>query len=204
MDDTIIVKLTDVTIQKLKSIGGISESLDNIINRLIKTNEEVNQYIQTYVKNANGKCIFETIFGTSIIANHHFDIQDKCTKCGIQGPLEIKQDEIEETISTLVTNVLGNALQNIDSECHGCSGKGWIENSKGDLKICPVCEGEGKLNKEKDCTEKDKERDNLPWYPWYPCYPCPDRTSDPYWPTYPIVTYCNVKTDDCTNCNNPK
>ena len=83
-------------------------------------------------------------------------------------------------------------------ECHGCSGKGWIENSKGDLKICPVCEGEGKLN---------KERDNLPWYPWYPrypWYPWPSRTDDPYWPTYPIVTYYNVKTDDCTNCNNQK
>ena len=89
-------------------------------------------------------------------------------------------------------------------ECHGCSGKGWIENTKGELKICPICEGEGKLNKEKDCTEKDKERDNLPWYPWYPCYPCPDRTNDPYWPIYPIVTYCNVKTDSCTSCNNPK
>ena len=89
-------------------------------------------------------------------------------------------------------------------KCHGCSGKGWIENSKGDLKICPVCEGEGQLNKEKDCAKKDKERDNLPWYPWYPCYPWPSRTDDPYWPTYPIVTYCNVKTDDCTNCSNQK
>lgn len=204
MDDTIIVKLTDVTIQKLKSIGGISESLDNIINRLIETNEEVNQYIQTYVENANGKCIYKSILGHTVIANHHFDMHGKCAKCGIQGPLKIKQDEIEEAISTLVTNVLGSALQNIDSECHGCFGKGWIENSKGNLKICPICEGEGKLNKEKDTTKKDKERNNLPWYPWYPCYPCPDRTNDPYWPTYPIVTYCNVKTDSCTSCNNPK
>ena len=100
---------------------------------------------------------------------------------------------IDESISNLMYYVLNNSLQNIDSGCHGCSGKGWIENSKGDLKICPVCEGEGKLNKEKDCAKKGKERDNSPWYPWYP-----------YWPTYPIVTYYSVKTDDCTNCNNQK
>lgn len=98
MDDTIAVELTDVTIQKLKSIGGISESLDNIINRLIKTNEEINQYIQTYIEKANGECIFETIFGTTVIANHHFDMQGKCIKCGIQGPLEIKQDEDKTVI----------------------------------------------------------------------------------------------------------
>ena len=88
-------------------------------------------------------------------------------------------------------------------ECHGCSGKGWIENTKGEIKLCPVCEGKGKLNKEKDCVEREK-RDNLPWYPWCPCYPWPSRIDDPYWPTYPIVTNYNVKTDDCTNCCNQK
>ena len=118
-------------------------------------------------------------------------------------------DSTYEPITTDGNNVTGirvHYISVLDSciECHGCFGKGWIENSKGDLKICPVCEGKGKLNKEKDCVEKDKEKDNLLWYPWYPCYPCPSRTDDPYWPTYPIVTYCETKTDSCTNCNNPK
>ena len=101
-----------------------------------------------------------------------------------------------------VTGVKMNYISVLDSciECHGCSGKGWVENSKGDLKICPICEGEGKLNKEKDCVEK-KKKDNLPWYPWYPCYPYPSKPDDPCWPTYPIITYCNVKTDSDTNCS---
>ena len=28
-------------------------------------------------------------------------------------------------------------------ECHGCSGLGWVETSRGDVKVCPVCEGSG-------------------------------------------------------------
>ena len=114
---------------------------------------------------------------------------------------------IDESILNFVNNIYEQSIAdgkyntlNIDSECHGCSGKGWIENSKGDLKICPICEGEGKLNKEKDCVEKEK-RDNLPCYPWYPY---PSRIDSPYWSIYPIVTYYNVKTDDCTNCCNQK
>ena len=93
MYNSSLMKLTDVTIRKLKSIGGTSESFNSIINSLIKTNEEVNQYIRTYVKNANGKCINEIILGRGVIANHHFDIHNKCVKCGIQGPITIKQDE---------------------------------------------------------------------------------------------------------------
>ena len=68
-------------------------------------------------------------------------------------------------------------------ECHGCSGKGSIENSKGDIKKCPVCEGAGKLNKVKPC-EEIKTNPKYPWYPWpVPC--------DPY-PTYPPVTFCEI------------
>ena len=84
------MKLTDATIQKLKSISGLNESFNSVINRLIKTNEEVNQYILTYVENANGKCINEVILGIPVIANHCFDIGGKCKQCGIQGPISIK------------------------------------------------------------------------------------------------------------------
>lgn len=78
-------------------------------------------------------------------------------------------------------------------ECHGCFGKGWIENSKGELKTCPICEGKGKLKKEKEYVEKEKEKNNLPWHwPWYP-YPC-----DSY-PTYPIITYCEIQITSDTN-----
>ena len=29
------------------------------------------------------------------------------------------------------------------NSCRACQGKGYIENSRGDLKICPVCNGTG-------------------------------------------------------------
>lgn len=32
------------------------------------------------------------------------------------------------------------------SKCHGCDGKGWVENSIGDVKRCPVCYGKGVLD----------------------------------------------------------
>ena len=80
-------------------------------------------------------------------------------------------------------------------ECHGCSRKGWIENSKGDIKKCPVCDGKGKL---------DKEKNSLPYYPRYPWYPWPSRTDVPYLSTDFIVTCYNTKTDNCTNCCNQK
>ena len=125
------------------------------------------------------------------------------------GTTDSTNDPITNTIDdkfAATTNIsLGTihfeTISNGYVKCHGCSGKGWVENSKGDLKICPICEGEGKLNKEKDCVEKNKERNNLPWYPWYPCYPCPSKTNDPCWTTYPIITYCNVETDSDTNCS---
>ena len=128
---------------------------------------------------------------------------------GENGTTDGTYDQLKSLITSGdvdLTGVIMHYTSEADNciECHGCSGKGWVENSKGDLKICPICEGKGKLNKEKDCVEKDKERNSSLWYPWYPCYPCPDRTNDPFWPTYPIVTYCNVKTDGCTNCSSPK
>ena len=93
------MKLTDVAIRKLKSIGGTSESFNDVINRLIKEHEEIDKYIQSYVEKANGKCINEIILGRSVIANHCFDTQGKCNQCGIQGPVLIKQDDYITQIS---------------------------------------------------------------------------------------------------------
>ena len=86
-------------------------------------------------------------------------------------------------------------------ECHGCSGKGWIENSKGDIKKCPVCDGIGKLKQKVKLYEKAIE---YPLWLQYPYYPWPNRTDDPCFPTYPTVTYCNIKTDSGTDCSKPK
>lgn len=33
-----------------------------------------------------------------------------------------------------------------NTECHGCGGKGWVENSMGDVKRCPVCHGKGEID----------------------------------------------------------
>ena len=105
-----------------------------------------------------------------------------------------KNNTIDSTGDQITSIHLGTILSDY-IECHGCLGKGWIENSKGDLKICPICEGKGKLDKEKGCDEMGTWH---PYYPRYPCHPWPSRIDDPCWPTYPIVTYCNVKTKSDT------
>ena len=48
-------------------------------------------------------------------------------------------------------------------ECHGCSGLGWVETSRGEVKVCPVCEGSGVTGA-------------APFDPYYPA---------PYVPYYP-------------------
>jgi len=65
-------------------------------------------------------------------------------------------------------------------KCHGCCGKGWIENSRGDLKLCPVCNGSG-------ITKTDET--HIKWYPCNPYYPF-----NPYQEQYPLVTYCDATT----------
>jgi len=64
-------------------------------------------------------------------------------------------------------------------ECHGCCGNGWIENSLGEIKICPICNGHGVINKEKVCEHKIV----------CPCPSCPDLTSAPSYP-FSAITYC--------------
>lgn len=31
--------------------------------------------------------------------------------------------------------------------CRGCGGEGWVENSRGDVRTCPVCYGSGRIRK---------------------------------------------------------
>ena len=57
--------------------------------------------------------------------------------------------------------------------CHGCGGKGWIENSRGDIKLCPVCRGTGVAPQEPD-------RPILP----PPPSPWPEPIWPPAWPYY--------------------
>lgn len=86
------IKITQDTYDKLKLVGYLDESLDNIIDRLISEHEEIKKYIQLYIEKANGKCINEKILGTNVIANHHFDSDNICKKCGIQAPKIMEQD----------------------------------------------------------------------------------------------------------------
>ena len=69
----------------------MDESFDDVVNRLIQDSEEVDKYIQRYIGGAKGKCICKVIFGHPVIANHKFDINNKCTKCGIQGPIKVNR-----------------------------------------------------------------------------------------------------------------
>ena len=83
------IQLKKTTHEMLNSLGYMGESFDDVVNRLAKDHEEVNKYIKRYISGSNGKCICKVIFGHPIIANHKFDIKNKCTKCGIKGPIKV-------------------------------------------------------------------------------------------------------------------
>lgn len=83
-------KLKSDTYDKLVALNRLSSNID--FDKYLD-HETINTYIDSYVKNANGKCINKVILGHNVIANHHFDSHSKCTKCGIQGTLTVKQDE---------------------------------------------------------------------------------------------------------------
>lgn len=92
-----VVHLTNITTIQLKktthemliSLGYMGESFDDVVNRLAKDHKEVDKYINRYISGSKGKCISKVILGHPIIANHKFDINNKCTKCGIQGPIKV-------------------------------------------------------------------------------------------------------------------
>jgi len=95
MRDITSIELQRTTHKRLKSIGGMCDSFDEIIKRLIKDHEAVDKYIQDYIDSADGKCINEIILGRRVIANHYFCIEDdKCKKCQLQGPVTIRHDDI--------------------------------------------------------------------------------------------------------------
>lgn len=95
MRDITSIELQKTTHKRLKLIGGMSESFDNVINRLIKDHDEIDKFIKDYIDSVDGKCIYEVIFGRRVIANHHFYVEDgKCKKCRLQGPITLKNDDI--------------------------------------------------------------------------------------------------------------
>jgi len=89
------IELQKITHGRLKVIGGMCESFNDVINRLIKDHDELEKYIQEYIERADGKCINEIILGRRVIANHHFCTEDgKCNKCQLHGPVTIRQGDI--------------------------------------------------------------------------------------------------------------
>lgn len=83
------IQLKKTTHEMLISLGYKGESFDDVVNRLAKDHEEVDKYINRYISGSKGKCICKVFFGRPVIANHKFDINNKCTKCGIQGPIKV-------------------------------------------------------------------------------------------------------------------
>jgi len=82
----------------------------------------------------------------------------------------MSSDKKEDTVAFYLSDCI---------ECHGCSGKGWVENSKGDIKKCPICDGTGKLKRKvKPCG---KATEYPPWY-----VPCD--------PIYPLKVWCTATT----------
>ena len=95
MRDITSIELQKTTHRTLKSIGGMGDSFDEVINLLIKDYNEVNKFIKDYIEKADGKCINDVILGRKVIANHFFCIEDgKCKKCRLQGPVTLRQNDI--------------------------------------------------------------------------------------------------------------
>lgn len=95
------IELKKTTHTRLKSIGGMTESFDDVVNRLCDEHDEINKHIDNYVDKTDVTCIDEVILGRRVIANHHFCSEDgKCNKCGLQKPKKlnaiIKQGENKE------------------------------------------------------------------------------------------------------------
>ena len=91
MRDVITIEIKKSTHSMLRLIGTMNHSFDDVVNQLIKDHDEINKYIKKYIDGANGKCINKVILGRAIIANHKFDCDNKCIKCGIQGPITVNQ-----------------------------------------------------------------------------------------------------------------
>lgn len=85
------IQLKKTTHNKLSSLSYMDESFDDVVNRLINDHKEVNKYIKRYISGSKGKCICKVVFGRSIITHHKFDCNNKCTKCGIQGPIKVNR-----------------------------------------------------------------------------------------------------------------
>ena len=81
------IELKKITRDKLREIGTMHHSFDDVINQLIQDNDEVNKYIENYIKGAKGKCICKVVLGRAIVANHHFNCDNKCIKCDIERPI---------------------------------------------------------------------------------------------------------------------
>ena len=121
----------------------------------------------------------------------------------------IAMDEVFTTAIKLIGEIEINSVENIKYEecgCHGCCGDGWVENSLGEIKICPICEGNGVIKKEKVYKHNDNRLVYLqyPQYPWYPCVPIcprPGGTGVDYPPYYPTITY-SITTSDNTTISN--
>ena len=60
----------------------VHECLNDLVNRLLDEHDEVEEYVQKYVDDAKGRCVFETVLGREVIANHKF-VGDSCTRCGL-------------------------------------------------------------------------------------------------------------------------
>lgn len=83
------IQLKKTTHEMLISLGYMGESFDDVVNRLAEDHGEVDKYIKRYISGSKGKCICKVVLGRPIIANHKFDSNNKCTKCGIQGPIKV-------------------------------------------------------------------------------------------------------------------
>lgn len=96
------INLEEKTWERLCNLKSFPGTLDDVINGLINDHYEINKYVQEYIDKAEGKCLYEPLLGRTLIANHEFDINGTCKKCGLKlttGEAEYLGVAIESKLS---------------------------------------------------------------------------------------------------------
>jgi len=93
------IELKRDTHNKLNNLRNRGHSFDDVITALINDNKEIEKHIQRYIIGAHGKCITKVILGHAVVANHSFDCNGVCKKCGTVSPIDIDTKDNVTTIS---------------------------------------------------------------------------------------------------------
>lgn len=173
-NDSMLVSIEGSVSDELYSMKDLGVTYNDKISFLMKEYKDNKSKDLNELKKANKLTPEEQEFANLICA----------TKNLSDSALNSIATNIEKAMSNMPNNFLSGQIKS--NICHGCEGKGWLENSKGDLKICPVCKSKGSVNKE-DKVEEDTKEKHIHLCNW-PYYVDEMTTSSLYNP-YITITY---------------